>query len=215
MGFIMPKYQKNIYPGFPVKSGDDLGAILELSGTTREEIAMIEGEYYAGENERLAVPIGNTYHTVLVTGDKQVTVEDLVILLNFSDITDGKYTYQLYAYIEGSNRNTWSYTGGTATTLGTPLNCALVNQVGNAGIVGNVNATVTGVRDFNIHYASVYIDNSGNRESLTETRNSFFTQDRRIIVPPHTKVLFEAVTSGDAVGTADVSTQIFTIESDI
>lgn len=211
----MSKYQNNIYPGFPVKSGDDLGGILELSGTTREEIAMAEGEYYAAETKRLGVGVGNTYYTVLTTGSKQVTLEDLVVILNFSAVSDGQFDYEIRAFVEGSNKNTWSFSGGVQVSLGSPLNTAMINNVSEATITADASVTLTGDSDYFIYAGSDYVDISANRESITETKNSFFINDRRLIIPPNTSVLFESKTSGTAVGTVDIASQIFTIESDI
>ena len=186
--------------------------LLATLNMTRAEASAIAGEYYAASSERLGVATGNLYYTVLQTGSKQVTLEDLVVILNFSDVSDGQFDYEIRAYVDSSNKNDWSFTGGFTGSLGSPLNTALINNVSDALITADANVTLTGSSDYFIYAASDYVDTSANRDIISETKNSFFTNDRKLIIPPNTSVLFESRTGGTATGTVDITSQIFTIE---
>lgn len=190
-----------------------LAEIVRLSGISREELTMEEGHYFVGSSTRAGVAVGTSYFTLVQAGAKALTVEDIIVTLDFSSVASGQFNYTMQAFVDISNGNEWTATGGTTSPVGRPINALRVNDLPLSTVRFGVTSSPTGAPDYPIYFADYYLDTQGNRSVLSVARNSFFEAGRKIIIPPGGQVLIQSLTTGNATGTAEVKTQFFTSEA--
>lgn len=191
---------------------DPLTARLKVSASSREETQIARGEFFAGRSLRSAVAavLTTVFYSRFTAGDKYVVVEDVFQTLDFSSISDGRFQHVMEGFVEGSNINSWTYTQVAPSPAGRNLNAGLINTLPGATIdLGGAGNVVSGVADYVLFDTTFYIDTGGNRNTLAESGDDFFSKGRQIIIPPNTSILIRATSSGDAVGTADIKTTFF------
>ena len=184
---------------------------------SREDINILTADMWGGFTERENVLPGTELFQVIRTGDKWLVIEDINVAIDFSNAGSGRYIYELVAYVQGSNGNTFTYTpdSGTVTPLGRNLNVASINVFTDAVLESEpANSSYSGTPDFRVLFVEHFLETQGNRESLSENGSDFFEKDRRLLIPPNTDVLLLAITSGDAPGTADIRSNFFVSEAD-
>lgn len=192
-----------------------LGRRLKTTAITRSDSQVLLGNYYVGISSRPDVDVSGgdvIYSSVLKAGDNYVVIEDFIQNIDFSGVTDGKFTHTLVGYLSESNGNTFSYTPGTPLPAGRNLNGAHINDFPLAMVDVGVDATVAGEPDYPVSFASFFIDTSGNRSSFTETGASFFDGYRHILIPPNSELLIVAESAGGAIGSATIRTEFFMSE---
>ena len=172
------------------------------------------GRFYTGSSERTGVAVADPdYFSVITAGPSGLVIDDLIMILSFADVTDGKFSYRMSCFVESSSGNDWSYTPGTPTPIGRPLNTNFINDFPASTIDSDVAATVnTGNPDYVIFATDYFIDVGGNRNTQSKVDTNFFESGRQIFMGAGEKMLIQATVSGDAVGSADVSTIFFTSE---
>lgn len=203
----------------PILSTDRDPAIgrLKTSSASRQELQIVRGEFYVGSSERAAVPIGDTYYSVLKAAPgKVLVIEDAIIEIDFSSVTDGQYSVALLGYVDVSNGNTWAYTPNAPTPIGRPLNAVKVNALPTSTVDLGVTVTgFTGSADYPFFFADYFIATQGNQSSVTDTGADFFGKGRQVILGPEQALLVRTTTAGDATGPATIRTVFFTSEIDI
>lgn len=186
---------------------------LKVDSATTAERQMVVGQYFGAYTERLSVGVGDTTYFVIKANDKWLTIRDILSIFNFSTITDGLYSYQLRCYFSNSNINDWTYSGGVEVPLGRPLTSLFINNAPSATVeTGGTLDNISGSFDHQLRFTEYYIDTQGNRESITETDDTFFLSQRKIILAPGDELLIESITDGNANGSADIITKVFVSE---
>ena len=202
----------NIIPNDAYTSNDATKR-LKVSSVTRSELQISRGDYFVGSSERLAIPTGNTYYSVIKAPvDKFLVIETVEVSTDFSEAATGQFNVRIDAYVDISNGNTWSYTPSNPVPAGRPLNASVINSVAGSRIDLGVAATLTGNLDYPLLSVDHYLETQGNRESITEAGNNFFDKNRQVIVAPSQEVLIRTMTSGGANGTVDIRTIFFISE---
>jgi len=191
----------------------------KVSTVTRQEILIARGDFFVGNSERVNVPVGDVHYSIVIAPiDKFLIIEDVIQDVSFSAVSDGKFTQKMDAFIDGSITSNFSYTPNAPTPIGRAMISSSINgfpgSTADIGIpVGDV--TVTGTPEYGLTFSEFYIDNSGNRNVVSQTASSFFDKGRQLILAPGAVALVRATTTGDATGTADVRTTFFTSELSI
>lgn len=188
---------------------------LRVNTSPREEATAADGFLFTGSTQRTGIPSGDTYYTAFETGDKWVIVEDVDILANFSEVTDGNMLITLDVFCDNSNGNTWSYAPGTPIPAGRPLNSAVVNNFPLSTIDLGVSASVAGTPDYEVYYQSFYIDTQGNRNNVSSTEGRFFEGGRKLLLAPNSSFLIRTLTAGGATGMVDLITVFFVSEIEV
>ena len=189
----------------------------KVSTATRQELQISRGSFFVGSTERLAIPVNDTYYTVVkAPADKYLVIEDVLQELGFAAVTDGKYNLKMDAYVKGSVTSTFSYISNVVTPIGRAMISSSINDFPASTIDSGVTGVVlTGDPEYSLTFHEFYIDVGGNRNTINSVTSSFFEKGRQIILAPNGSALVRAVTSGDAVGSADIRTTFFTSEISI
>lgn len=172
-----------------------------------KEVEICRGHEYVGVVKRNAVPTGNTFYSVINTGSKYLLINDLDVMINF--ITgDGNFLFEMHAYVDISNQNTFTYTGGIIAPLGKPLSTQHVNNAPVSTIEAGVTPTVTGEPDYHLFDDQLTRDTSGNRSTQSAIASSLFSNGRLTVIAPNSKVLIQSEFIGD-VATADITSMFY------
>ena len=117
---------------------------LKTTTTDFQEVEICRGKFYTGVVKREAVVTNNDFYSVIQTGEKYLLITNLDVMINFNS-GDGAFNYEMSAFIDVSNDNTFSYTGGISERLGQSLNTAKVNDTPSSTIQLGVTPTITGL----------------------------------------------------------------------
>lgn len=187
---------------------------VKTSTVTREEVQIARGTFFIGSTLRVGVTSNESYSSILrAPSDKYLIVENAEIGIDFRNLSTGNLKYTLDSYVDISNGNTWTYSGGTTTPVGRPLNASLVNNFPSSEIVLGVTLSgFSGTPDYPFLDIRYKLESQGNNQSVTETGLSFFEKGYQIILAPDQELLVRGVTTGDATGTIDIKTIFYTTE---
>lgn len=172
-----------------------------------KEVEICRGHEYVGVVKRNAVPTGNTFYSVINTGSKYLLINALDVMINFIS-GDGNFLYEMDAYVDISNNNTFTYTGGITAPLGKPLSTQYVNNAPISTIEVGVTATVTGEADYHLFDDQLTRDTSGNRSTQSGITSSLFSGGRITVIAPNSKVLIKSQFTGD-VATANITNMFY------
>jgi hypothetical protein len=172
-----------------------------------KEVEICRGHEYVGVVKRNAVPTGNTFYSVINTGSKYLLINALDVMINFIS-GDGNFLYEMDAYVDISNNNTFTYTGGVTAPLGKPLSTQYVNNTPISTIEVGVTATVTGEADYHLFDDQLTRDTSGNRSTQSGITSSLFSDGRITVIAPNSKVLIKSQFIGD-VATANITNMFY------
>lgn len=189
----------------------DQASRLKVSTATRQEIQIARGDFFVGFNKRLnvaAVPL-DTFYSVFKTGARYGVIEDVTQTLDFSEVTDGRYIHTVQGFVQGSNTSSFSYTPNNPSPAGRALNAGLINSLPDSTIDLGVIGSTTGEPEYTLFDTAFYIDTGGNRNTVNQSGNDFFAKGRQILIPPNTEIMIKAITSGSAVGSANITTTFF------
>lgn len=176
--------------------------------------AIERGDYFAGSITRTGVAISSTFYWLVTAKEKDLIINHIDPKFNLSAVLQGTLTYVTDVFMQQSNRNDFSYSGGTANaSFGACVNGYYINKASNAQLsAGGTVSGLTGVPDYVITDANVFLATQGNANSQSGTVNSFFEGDNVIIIPANTTALFRSVASGSATGTLSIDTALFFTE---
>lgn len=180
---------------------------LKTTNTNFHEVEICRGDAFVGVVKRTGVTTDNTFYSVITTGAKYLLVDDLAAMVNFN-VGDGDFLFEMHAYVDISNANTWSYAGGTQAPLGKPLHTGLVNNTPVATIEVGVTATVTGEDDYHLFDQQLTRDTSGNRSTSGSISATIFAGNRVIVISPNSKVLIRSDFTG-VDGDANITTMFY------
>jgi len=188
--------------------------ILFFTGSSRIDRSINDSDSYVGSFLETGLAVGSVTNFVVQVGTRDVALEDISTVLDFSLVTDGRMTVVLRMYVEGSNINTWSHDGGgVALNVGRNLNATNINKLPESMITVNpANVMVSGIEDYELQFSEFFIDTQGNRENLATNTASFFRNGRRILLPANSEHLFVSTVTGDATGTSTNRSIFFTSE---
>ena len=185
---------------------DALIDISDLSGVTRQEIAMANGEYFTSSIARTGRAIDGvpTYIVVDTSASHYQVLEELSIAVDYQNSNDGNVNITTDFFAMDSFRSDITVTGGTPTNIGVPLSMDFVNTLSEAAFTFDATVTInSGVPDFTIYASQYYKDSSGNRETITGLQSAFFDKGRKLIMSPGKRYVFRTVSTGTATGTVD------------
>jgi len=186
---------------------------LKVSAQSAVVERMSSGQVFVGAATRTGVIPASLFYTAIETGANWLVVDNIDVEFDFSAISDGKFTYNVTGYVEISDISDFTYSGGALLPVGRSMNAALINTAPTTMVKRDVTAdTLTGQADYPLFYASYFMDTSGNRQTLTSTKNSFFGDGRLIMIPPNSVVLVESSATGTTVEPVDISSVFFTRE---
>ena len=181
-------------------------------GTNYIDKKILAGDYFSGFFQKVYTAPETAYR-VIKTGSAPLFIESVDVEVDYSSITGGEFTFVVRAFVDISNSSTWSYTGGTPIPAGKPLNVALINKMPvSEWVVDPVVSNLTGTADFILLYNQYFRESSGNRDSVSGVDNNFFSDGRKLIIPPNSEVLIEVEASGGAGNTAGVLTYVNFVE---
>ena len=180
---------------------------LKTVSSSFQEVEICRGHEYVGVVKRDAVATDNTFYSVINTGAKYLIINDLDVMINFT-AGDGNFLYEMHAYIDISNGNTFTYTGGVNAPLGKPLSTQYVNNIPVATIDVGVTPTLTGEADYHLFDEQLARDTSGNRETQSAIASSMFANGRITVIAPNSKVLVKSDFSGDN-SNVDITSQFY------
>jgi hypothetical protein len=170
---------------------------VEDQGTDYVDQKIMIGDYFSGYLSRTST-VPETIYRVIKTGAVPLIIESVLSDIDYSSIVDGEYTVSSRIYIDASDDNDWSYTGGTAVKSGKPLNAEFINKEPQYDLINDpVMGTVTGNPDFIVSFLQYFKDTSGNTETLTGVNQTFFADGRKLVIPANSEALVEVITSGD------------------
>lgn len=181
----------------------------KVSSASEKEQEVIRGDFYAGFVIRENVVTDDINYTVITTTDKYVIIDGIDVFFNFAPLTDGKFYFEMNAYVDASNSNTFTFTANNPQPAGTPLNAQFVNDKALSTLDVGVAATVTGVNDYNLFDELIFVDSSANRESLSDIRANTLQSGRVLVIPPNSTVLIEAKTLGTSASTLNIKTSFY------
>lgn len=193
-------------------SRDPDTARLKVSTATRQELQIAQGGFFTGFSQRLNVtasPTGTFYYTVFKTLDKYAVIEDVTQTLDFSPVTDGRYNHKLQGFVLGSATSSFTYTPLNPLPAGRALSTDFINSFPVSTIDLGVTASATGNPEYNLFETTFYIDTTGNRNAVSESGSDFFAKGRQILIAPNSTVLIKSTTTGDALGSANITTSFF------
>lgn len=180
---------------------------LKTVTTNFQEVEICRGKFYTGVVKREAVLTNNDFYSVIQTGEKYLLITNLDVMLSFNS-GDGAYMYEMSAFIDVSNDNTFSYTGGINARLGKSLNTANVNDAPASTIQLGVTPTITGVSDYLLLESQIILDASGNRDNANVIQSSMFGDGRLVVIEPNSEVLIKSSFTGID-GNADIITMFY------
>jgi hypothetical protein len=180
---------------------------LKTVTTNFQEVEICRGKFYTGVVKREAVVTNNDFYSVIQTGEKYLLITNLDVMLSFNS-GDGAYMYEMSAFIDVSNDNTFSYTGGINARLGKSLNTANVNDAPASTIQLGVTPTITGVSDYLLLESQIILDASGNRDNANVIQSSMFGDGRLVVIEPNSEVLIKSSFTGID-GNADIITMFY------
>lgn len=184
----------------------------KVSTATRQETQIAQGEFFTGFSQRLnvaATPTGTEYFAVFKTADRYAVVEDVTQALDFSSVSDGRYNHKLQGYVLGSATSSFTYTPNNPLPAGRALSTEFINGFPLSTIDLGVVASTTGNPEYNLFETTFYIDTGGNRNTVSQSGSDFFAKGRQILIAPNSTVLIKSITSGDALGNANITTNFF------
>jgi hypothetical protein len=185
---------------------------LKVNASPRVEATGVAGVTFVGISSRNGVSVGETYDSVIVTGDKWVVIEDVIVTIDFSSVTTGNFTHEIAASIDKSNGNNWTYTPESPVPAGRPINSLYINNFGLTTIdLGVTIPDYTGTSDYPVFFEDYYVDTQGNRSQVSSTGASFFATGK-VILCPNSEILVRSISSGSATGTANIRTIFFLTE---
>lgn len=161
-----------------------------------KEVDICRGHEYVGVVKRNAVSTDNTFYSVINTGAKYLIINDLDAMINFTS-GDGDFLFEMHAYIDISNSNTFTYTGGVTAPLGKPLSTQYVNNTPVSTIEVGVTPAVTGEADYHLFDEQLARDTSGNRNTQNAIASSILENGRVTVIAPNSKVLIKTDFIGD------------------
>tara|TARA_B100000809_G_C14942343_1_gene460898 strand:- start:37 stop:696 length:660 start_codon:yes stop_codon:yes gene_type:complete len=205
----------NVFPVPMRTTSDNLDALItdqdrfKTNSSSSQEQMMAKGVYFTssitGEGREID---GVPTYIVVNTGSLYHVLEELDIYVDYENSGDGNVSVLVEFYAMDSNKSDITVTGGTAVTLGVPVNLDFVNTLSTATF--NFDATVTinsGDPDFILYSSQYYKDTAANRESLTGVASGFFDKNRKLIMPPNKQFVFRVTTDGAATGTLNSLSQ--------
>lgn len=187
----------------------ELDALIDIerfTGTSRQEVDMSSGNYFTSSIARAGRPIDGvpTYIVVDTSAGFYQILEELSISIDYQNAGDGNVNVKTEFYAMDSVRSDITVTGGTTTNIGVPLNLDFVNVLSEASFMFDATVTInSGIPDFTIYASQYYKDSSGNRETVTGLKSSFFDKGRKLIMSPSKRYVFRTVSSGTSTGTVD------------
>lgn len=190
----------------------------KVSTATRQELQIAQGEFFTGFSQRLNVaasPAGTVFNTVFKTADKYAVIEDITQALDFSSVSDGRYNHKLQGFVLGSATSSFSYTPLNPLPAGRALSTQFINSFPVSTIDLGVTAATTGSPEYNLFETTFYIDTGGNRNTVSESGSDFFAKGRQILISPNSTILIKSTTTGDALGSANITTSFFFSEIDV
>ena len=190
----------------------DQASRLKVSTATRQEIQIARGDFFTGFTSRLnvaATVIGTEYLAVFKTGANYAVIEDVSQTMDFSEVTDGRYKHTMQGYVSNSVTSSFTYTPNNPLPAGRALSTQFINSFPLSTVDLDVTGTVTGDPEYNLFDTTFYIDTGGNRNTVNQSGNDFFAKGRQILIAPNTEVLIRSVTSGNASGSANITTSFF------
>jgi hypothetical protein len=192
------------------RGSPELDALIDVvRAFTRQDRSISTGDYFIATNLRTAIPADDIFYRVIKTNAQYFVLEDLNINVDWTNALDGTTTISVDLYIDQSNRNTWTYTGGTEVKAGTSLNAEFINLTPDSDVVVGATVTdLTGDPDYRIYYTQTFIDISGNRNDVTTIGEQFFENNRKIIIPPSSTALLVTTTTGPVGSTVDAFSQL-------
>tara|TARA_R110000751_G_scaffold73408_1_gene148444 strand:+ start:21593 stop:22231 length:639 start_codon:yes stop_codon:yes gene_type:complete len=195
-----------------ITSPNPLLTTVENQGTNYVDQKILNGDYYSGFIQRQST-VPETVYRVVKTGNAPLFIESVTVDIDYSGISSGEFTLAVRVYVDTSNANTWSYTGGTAVSVGKPLNVELINQTAQSEwITSPVVTGPTGDADFVLLYNQYFRDSSGNRDSVSGVGSTFFKEGRKLVIPANSEMLIEIESSGANGNSAELLTYINFIE---
>lgn len=194
---------------------DALREMFARQGLSWKDRANELGAYYRANTPTSAATVGTTTYAVFKANATQVRVVDLTRDTNYSSIANGEFAVRTNLYFQGSNKNTWSYTGGVEIRRGTNQNLNFLNSVSISSIVESPTVDVAGQQDVIASFVQFYRDSQGSRDTLTGVEASFFNNGRFLILPPGAEILVENIYSGDVGNVANTATFYDFIEGDL
>jgi hypothetical protein len=180
---------------------------LKTVTTNFQEVEICRGKFYTGVVKREAVLTNNDFYSVIQTGEKYLLITNLDVMLSFNS-GDGAYMYEMSAFIDVSNDNTFSHTGGINARLGKSLNTANVNDAPASTIQLGVTTTITGASDYLLLESQIILDASGNRDNANVIQSSMFGDGRLVVIEPNSEVLIKSSFTGID-GNADIITMFY------
>ena len=192
---------------------DALYNLVVNQGLNYRDQKITAGDYFSGFISRSST-VPEVIYRVVKTKDQPLIIEDVSTDIDYSGISNGSFTLTTKVYMSNSNANTWSYTGGIPAKTGKPLNVEFINKIADFDLIVLPDVTLDPASepDFIIYYSQYFRDSSGNRDMLTGVNSDFFSDDRKLIIPPNTEMLIESTTSGDNGNTAEIRSFIKFIE---
>ncbi len=186
---------------------------VDVENITISESLTLQGLSWVGDTSRINISAPDTYSHVITAGAKNFILEELLVSIDFANVTSGRLHFVVQAYLMSSNGNTFTYTPITPTPMGRATNGNFINVFSETVIESGVEVlTLTGVKDYLIYTSDYFVDDAGNRNVKSTEKKSFFEGVRRIVVPPGDKLLVQTILTGDAGGTIDISSIFFTSE---
>lgn len=188
---------------------------IRTSAVNRPDVENGRGKLFYGSTTRVGVSINDTYYSVVTAPSNQyLIVEDLEPAIDLTNLGAGFFTYTMDVFIKSSVTNTWSHTEGTQQPLGRPMNTEFINVFTDSTIELDVaGVSLTGDPDYLFLQEVYVIDSAGNRSVLTSLVNTFFRNNRRLIVAPNEQALIRVRTGGTATGTVDPAGMFFVSET--
>jgi len=176
--------------------------------------AIDRGDYYFADVSRAGVIIPTTYYWKVTATTKDLIITRIDPKFNIGAVTQGNLSHQTDVFLEQSNKNTWTYSGGSAdASIGSCINGYFINNQSASKLsAGGAVSGLTGTPDYTVTNANYFLATQGNANSSSGSVNNFFENEIIIVIPAGTTALFRAVTSGTSGGTLDIDTSLFYFE---
>ena len=85
--------------------------------------AIDRGDYYFADVSRAGVIIPTTYYWKVTATTKDLIITRIDPKFNIGAVTQGNLSHQTDVFLEQSNKNTWTYSGGSAdASIGSCIN---------------------------------------------------------------------------------------------
>lgn len=182
---------------------DAIGAMYSAQGLDWKARAVEQGNFFTVKAQDLYT-VGDVAYGVIKTNDKPLRLINIGYQVRYGDITDGQFTIRTEMFIQGSDLNTWSYTGGVISNSGKPINTTFINNKPETDVVIDPIVTLTGESDFLIRLIDYFRDSSGGRDMLTGVEQSFFNNEKYILIPPNSEALIRRQVEGTIGNSAEV-----------